>query len=270
MDYEEQFIEGTDKTLSRLNEHHVRAILNILVESTFFYRTDDVDLFAYLRSNLDDFNQFFNHFYGWELYVDRSVARVIKPREFNNALKPSQRDLFDLTRRDECVVFLLLIEFYEKLLRDLSISYDDEGSVRFLLADFIQYSINRFIEELGEGHENDKTVLEAARRVFPKLIKYRFIEQIEKEDAAKDETLPGGMREHVMYEFLPGIHCYRPDILTLKEVIGLYKEPAEEVSSVQKADGSMEEADNSEPSEEIAEESVAEGSEDSLSSETLE
>ncbi len=231
MEYEEQFIEGADKNLSRLNEHHVRAILNILIESPFFYRTDDVDLFAYLRSNQDDFNQFFTHFYGWELYVDRSVARVIKPNEFNNALKSSQRDLFDLTRRDECVLFLLLIEFYEKLLRDLNISYDDEGSVRFLLADFVQYAINRFIEELGEGKGNDKAVLEAARRVFPKLIRYRFIDQIEKEDADKDETLPGGMREHVMYEFLPGIHCYRPDILTLKEVIGLYKETNSETAS---------------------------------------
>jgi len=76
MDYEEQFIEGADKFLSRLNEHHVRAILNILVESTFFYRTDDIDLFAYLRSNQDDFNQFFNHFYSWELFVYKLAQSV--------------------------------------------------------------------------------------------------------------------------------------------------------------------------------------------------
>ena len=222
MDFDEQFVEGADKYLDQLNAHYVRAVVNILTESPFFYRADDVDLFDYLRNHQDDFHQFFTHFFGWELYVDRKVARVIKPREYNNALRPSQRDLFDLTRRDECTAFLLLVEFYEKLLRDLNISYDDEGAVRFLLADFVQYGISRFVEELGEGVQADRIVLDACRRVFPKLVRYRFVEQVEKEDAAEDEQLPAGMREHVMYEFLPGIHCYRPDVLTFKEIMKLY------------------------------------------------
>jgi len=222
MNFDEQFQEGADKFLEHLNSYHVRAVLNILTEAPFFYRTDDIDLFDYLRSHQDDFHQFFTHFFGWELYVDRRVARVIKPQEFNNALRPSQRDLFDLTRRDECTAFLLLVEFYEKMLRDLNASYDDENAVRFLLADFVQYGIDRFIEELGENVHADKIMLEACRRLFPKLVRYRFIAQIEKADAEADEQLPGGMREHVMYEFLPGIHCYRPDILTFKEIMKLY------------------------------------------------
>jgi len=106
------------------------------------------------------------------------------------------------------------------------VSYDDEGPLRFLLADFVQYCLDRFAEEIGENHPGDRVVLAACRSLFPKLIKYRFIEQIEKEDAAADEQLPGGMREHVMYEFQPGIHCYRPDILTLKEVMQLYTSSA--------------------------------------------
>ena len=219
----EHFVEGADRYLDQLNPQHVRALLNILTEAPFFYRTDDVDLFAYLRSHEDDFHQFFTHYFGWEFYIDRRIARVIKPHEFNEGLRPSQRDLFDLTRREECAVFLLLVEFYEKTLRDLNISYDDESPVRFLLADFVQYCLERFAEELGEQSPGDRVILPACRALFPKLIRYRFIEQIEKEEAAKDEQLPGGMREHVMYEFLPGVHCYRPDVLTLKEVMQLYQ-----------------------------------------------
>jgi len=231
MDFDEQFQEGSDKFLEHLNPYNVRAVLNILTESPFFYRKDDIDLFDYVRSHQDDFHQFFTHFFGWELYVDRRVARLIKPQEYNDALRPNQRDLFDLTRRDECTAFLLLVEFYEKILRDLNASYDDEGSIRFLLADFVQYGIDRFIEELGENIHADKIILDAYRRLFPKLIRYRFIVQLEKEDASADEILPGGMKEHVMYEFLPGIHCYRPDILTFKEIMKLYVPRSEEKSS---------------------------------------
>lgn len=222
MEPRDQFVEGADRALEQLNVHYVRAVLNILTEAPFFYRADDADLFDYLRSHHDDLQQFFAHYFGWELYTDRRLARLIKPQECNPALRPSQRDLFDLTRRDECTVFLLLVEFYEKMLRDLNVSYDDEGAVRFLLADFVQYCLDRFKEELGDKTPGDRVVLEACRTLFPKLIKYRFVDQVEKEDAAGDEQLPAGMREHVMYEFLPGIHCYRPDILTFKEVIKLY------------------------------------------------
>lgn len=236
MEVQEHFVEGADKYLDQLNAHYVRALLNILTESPFFYRADDVDLFDYLRGHQDDFQQFVAHYFGWELYTDRRVARVIKPREYNAGLKPSQRDLFDLTRRDECTVFLLLVEYYERLLRDLNVNYDDEGAVRFLLADFVQYCIDRFNEELGVKAPGDRVVLEACRTLFPKLIRYRFLDQVEKEDAAKDEHLPGGMREHVMYEFLPGIHCYRPDVLTLKEVVKLYTDAAPELEAEEAGD----------------------------------
>ncbi|RLC45541.1 MAG: hypothetical protein DRI23_13410, partial [Candidatus Cloacimonadota bacterium] len=77
MDFDEQFQEGSDRFLEHLNNYHVRAVLNILTESPFFYRNDDVDLFDYVRSNQDDFHQFFTHFFGWELYVDRRVAGLI-------------------------------------------------------------------------------------------------------------------------------------------------------------------------------------------------
>jgi hypothetical protein len=249
MDVTEQFIEGADRSLDHLNIHNVRALLNSLIESPFFYHHDDPDLFGYLRSNQEDIEQFFTHYFGWELYVDRQVARVIKPQQHNTALRPSQRDLFDLTRRDECTAFMLLVEFYEKLMRDLNVSYDDDRNIRFLLADFVQYSIDRCVEEMGEEHSMDRAILDASRVLFPKLIKYRFIEQVEKEDAARDEKLPGGMREHVMYEFLPGIHCYRPDILTFKEVIKLYTDskPATEAGQEDESEDDTPEQPNAEP-----------------------
>ena len=237
MEFQEQFVEGADRTLEQLNVHYVRALLNILTETPFFYRGDDGDLFEYLRAHQDDFQQYLAHYFGWELYTDRRMARVVKPREYNTALRPSQRDLFDLTRRDECTVFLLLVEYYEKLLRDLNVSYDDEGSLRFLLADFVQYSLDRFKEELDDKAPGDRVLLDACRSLFPKLIRYRFLEQVEKEDAARDEQLPGGMREHVMYEYLPGIHCYRPDVLTLKEVVKLYTDAAPELEAEEEGSG---------------------------------
>ena len=80
MEQSEQFLEGTDRSLDQLNVHYVRALLNILTEAPFFYRNDDSDLFEYLRSHQDDFHQFFAHYFGWELYTDRRMARVMARR----------------------------------------------------------------------------------------------------------------------------------------------------------------------------------------------
>lgn len=218
----ENEVQSGAELIDQLNFHSVRALLNVLTEAPFFYQTDDPDLFAYLRLNQEAIGHFFMRYFAWELYVDRQVARLIKPQLYNNSLKPSQRDLFDLTRRDECSVFMLLLEFYEKLLRDFNSNYDDDKRLRFLLSDFVQYCFNRFREELDEDDNSERIIVEACRSLFPKLIKYRFIEQIEKAEADRDEKLPEGLREQVMYEFLPGIHCYRPDILTFREIVRLY------------------------------------------------
>ena len=220
--YFEKDQENYSDQIDQLNIHNVRALLNVLTESPFFYQTDDPDLFAYLRINQEAIGHFFVRYFGWELYVDRQLARVIKPQLYNNALKPSQRDLFDLTRRDECSVFMLLLEFYEKLLRDFNSNYDDDKRMRFLLSDFVQYCFNRFKEELEDTESSERAIVEACRTLFPKLTKYRFLEQKEKAEAQKDERLPEGMFEQVMYEFLPGIHCYRPDVLTFREIARLY------------------------------------------------
>ena len=222
--------ENYSDQIDSLNIHNVRALLNVLTESPFFYQTDDPDLFAYLRMNQEAIGHFFMRYFGWELYVDRQAARIIKPQLYNGALKPSQRDMFDLTRRDECSVFMLLLEFYEKLLRDFNSNYDDYKRLRFLISDFVQYCFNRFNEELEDGESSERAIVEACRTLFPKLIKYRFIEQKEKAEASKDERLPEGLEVQVMYEFLPGIHCYRPDILTFKEIARLYDKSGSEES----------------------------------------
>lgn len=220
--YYEREAENGSEQIDQLNIHTVRALLNVLTEAPFFYQTDDPDLFAYLRLNQEAVGHFLMRYFAWELYVDRQVARIIKPQLYNDGLKPSQRDLFDLTRRDECSVFMLLLEFYEKLLRDFNSNYDDDKRLRFLLSDFVQYCFNRFKEELEDGQGSERTIVEACRTLFPKLVKYRFIEQKEKAEAQKDDNLPEGMQEQVMYEFLPGIHCYRPDVLTFREIARLY------------------------------------------------
>jgi len=230
MEYRESNSENF--TLNDLNKTYVKIITNILIEAPFFYMKDDPDLFSYLRSHQENFKAFFEHYFGWELYVDRQVARLIKPTFHNQVLKPGQKDFFDLTRRDECTVFMMLIEYYEKIMRDLNISYDDDKHIRFLLADFVTYCIQRAIEELGENNKIEKAILDGCRTLFPKLIKYRFIEQIDKVEADKNEELPGDMHEHIMFEFLPGIHCYRPDILIFKEVIKLFSNDKTEMDEL--------------------------------------
>ena len=197
-----------------LSRRRVRGVLNCLTESTFFYRDDDPDLFAYLRRHRAEFERFFDDHFGWDLHVDRKAARLFKRDQFNKALTPKQRNLFDLTRRDECIHFMLLLEFYETQLAAQNVHFEHDEDLNFVLADFVEHAVGRYRKELGDAAPGDREILGHIQSLFRELEKHRFIHLLETADVDRDERLIGGQIEHLLYAFLPGIRCYDPGRLS--------------------------------------------------------
>ena len=209
--------------LDRRGRERVRAVLNVLTESTFFYRDDDADLFFFLRRNQAAFRELFEGYFGWRLYVDRQCARLIKERHYNEAVRPSQRALFDLRRRDECLLFALLLEFHEEEGQRQGVTPDDDRRLRFLLADFVTFAIRRCREELGDATPPEARLFEATRPLFEQLERHRFVRLVDKKQAEAGDELPAGMAEHLLYEFLPGIRCYDPSLAARGVVVRAYR-----------------------------------------------
>lgn len=215
--------------LDRRGRERVRAVLNVLVESTFFYRDDDPDLFFFLRRNQAAVRELFESYFGWRLHVDRRCARLIKERQYNEALRPSQRALFDLRRRDECLLFAVLLEFHEEEGQRQGVTPDDDRPLRFLLADFVAFAMRRFREELDEATPPEARIFEATRPLFEQLERHRFVRLVDRNRAEAGENLPAGMGEHLLYEFLPGIRCYDPSLAARSVVVRAYRNaPGEE------------------------------------------
>ena len=209
--------------LDRRGRDRVRAVLNVLTESTFFYREDDPDLFFFVRRNQAAFRELFENYFGWRLHVDRQCARLLKERQYNEALRPSQRALFDLRRRDECLLFALLLEFHEEEGQRQGVTPDDDRHLRFLLADFVTFAIRRFREELADATPPEGRMLEATRPLFEQLERHRFVRLVDKKQAEAGDELPAGMAEHLLYEFLPGIRCYDPSLAARSVVLRAYR-----------------------------------------------
>ncbi len=197
--------------IEKLSQKSVRAVLNCLTESTFFYRADDRDTFDYLRRHRAEFERFFHHYFDWDLHVDRKAARLFRRGgPFNAGLTPRQRDLFDLTRRDECLVFMLLLEFHEREMAAQNQSYEQDEDVRFLISDFFAHVLARYREELGERAPADRELWGHVRTVFRELERHRFVRLLERGAPADSDLLPEGQSEQELWTFLPGIHCYDP------------------------------------------------------------
>jgi len=187
----------------KINRQHARAVLNVLLEAPFFYRDDDEDLFLFLRRNRAEFERFFDEHFGWELLVDGRCARLYKPHWRNGALKPSQHDVFDVTRRNDCIAFLLVLEYYEHLLEEQNLSVDDPDPPRFYFGSLFEFAVERFAEALGDGAPGEADVRKLLRGVMPTLLRYRLLRELEppRDDPAVD-------RDNLIYECLPGLHCY--------------------------------------------------------------
>jgi hypothetical protein len=188
----------------KINGSRVTSALNVLVEAPYFYREDDPDLFAFLRRHRSEFERFFRELYDWELVVDARTARLYKARWHNRALKPSQHDVFDLTRRNDCIAFLLVLEFYEQLLEQANLASDDAVSPRFTFGELFEVARARFAEELPAPPVEDE-VRKILRGLMPALVRYRFVRELPRDDAAPGDSIED---DQVLYEALPGLHHY--------------------------------------------------------------
>jgi hypothetical protein len=142
------------------------------------------------------------------------MARLFKGEPANPRLPPSGRDLFHLTRRDECLLFVLLLEFHEQELSRQNLHYERDDDARFLLEDFVRFAFARARELLAERAPPDAKLVEGISALFAKLERHRFIAEVQREEAAAGESMPEGIREHVLYQALPGLHAYDPSAIT--------------------------------------------------------
>jgi hypothetical protein len=188
----------------KLSGERVRRVLNVLLEAPFFYRADDPDLFLFLRKHQAPFRRFFEELLGWQLVVDGRAARVVKDRWENPALRRSQHDAFDLTRRDDCIAFLLVLEFHEHLLEERNASIDDPEPLRFHFGELYEWACARFGEVLGARAPSPDAVRKILRDLVPTLLRYRFLAELE----PAPEEVGLADRENLIYECLPGLYLY--------------------------------------------------------------
>lgn len=193
-----------------VSKHRVQAILNVLIEAPFFYKEDQPELFAFLRRHLAEFQRFYEELYGWRLVVDLACARLYKPRWYNGALKPSQHDVFDLTRRDDCIAFLLVLEFYEHLLEERNVGVDDPEALRFEFGELFAFARTRLGEVLGEQAPDDDGVRRLLRGLTPTLLRYRFLSEV----PPSREERSGLEPDRYLYECLPALHHYDVRLLS--------------------------------------------------------
>lgn len=190
------------------NEQRVQKILNILLEAPYFYRDDDLTLFLFLSKYKRAFAGFFKKFYGWDIIVDPKCARLYKPAWYNEKVTEVNRDMFNFTRRDECVAFLLLLEFFERQLQEQSVSIEEKENLRFRFGSFLEFACTRFREVFPErtAYYTDEQVRKAVRAIMPALHKYRFLREIPRgdEDVKDDDTI---------YECLPAMWLYKGERL---------------------------------------------------------
>ncbi len=199
--------------LARLLERsgdRVRAVLNILVESPYFYVSDDQDLFFFLRRHRREFAEFFAAYYGWTLLMDAKCARVYKPEWYNKAINPASRIMFNFTRRDECLAFMMLLEFYEHQLEENDMTADDKENLRFRFGDLLAHVCRRFVEcfpEKAENYAEDAVRARILKPIMPELEKFRFVKKIKPPDDldAREDDL--------IYEALPALYHYNGSAL---------------------------------------------------------
>ena len=190
------------------NEQKVQKTLNILLETPYFYRDDDLSLFLFLSKYKRAFAAFFQKFYGWELLVDPKCARLYKPVWYNEKVTEVNRDMFNFTKRDECVAFLLLLEFFERELQEQAVSTDEPNNLRFHFGSFLKFACVRFCEVFPQktDYYTDEQVRKTIRAIMPSLLKYRFLREIPRGD-------DDGESSDTIYECLPALWLYKGERL---------------------------------------------------------
>ena len=182
----------------------VRAVLNLLVESPYFYRNDDEELFFFLRRYRSTFEEFYTESYGWRLLVDDKCARVFKERWYNRDITESNRDIFGFRRRDECIAFMMLLEFFEHQVEEHAVTTDKRDNLRFRFGDLLQYCQQRFVALFPDDvrYSEEHVRAKILRPIMPVLERYRLLRKLlppaDMEATAAD----------TIFEALPALYHY--------------------------------------------------------------
>ena len=187
----------------------VRAILNMLVEAPYFYKEDNENLFYFLNRHKRSFERFFKNYYGWTLHLDAKCARVYKDRWYNKAITPANQDVFNFSKRDEAIAFMILLEFFEHQIDEQAMSVDDKDNLAFRYGDLLEYTQRRFNELFGEeAYSGEQIRGKVLRAVMPKLERYRFIAKV---PVPPDEIIGD---DDTIYEALPALYHYNTNALS--------------------------------------------------------
>jgi hypothetical protein len=196
--------------LATRSPERVRAVCNLLTESPYLYRDDDESSFNFLRRHRAEFASFFEMFFGWTLVVDLKCARLYKEKWYNGAVTESNRDMFNFTKRDECLAFMMLLEFFEHQLDENDMTVEDRENLRFRFGDCLEFCTRRFVEL----YENDtqrytpeQVRSRILRQVFPILERYRFVRKVQPEPGMRIDE------ESTIYEALPALYHYNAGYL---------------------------------------------------------
>ena len=197
--------------LLKRSGERVRAVLNVMMESPYFYATDNQDLFFFLKRHRREFTEFFKTFYGWTLLMDSKCVRVYKAEWYNPAISSSARTMFNFTRRDECLAFMMLLEFYEHQLEENGMTVEDKNNLRFRFGDLLGHVHRRFNEcfpEKEETYSEDFIRARVLKPIMPELERYRFLQKIKPPEdlSTKDDDL--------IYEALPAMYHYNGNALS--------------------------------------------------------
>ncbi len=190
------------------NRDEVVRINNVLTEAAWFYKSDDPELYYTLQHNEQAFAEFFRRNFNWELRVDGKCARLVKDRVYNPELGANTVQ-FKLRGRDEYIAFLLMIEFYEKLLSEQSLSAGDRENPTFTFGEYLEHVAMRMQALFPERNDLDAESIKkkTLRTLMDKLIDYRFIKELPR-DTGEVIRL-----ENTIYEALPACYQYNPAAL---------------------------------------------------------
>lgn len=222
--------------IDRVDRDLARRVLNVLTEAPYFYREDDPELFQDLRRRKAAFEQFFERYFGWTLILDPRCARLLKRKRENRALLDSQSDSFGLTRRNHCLVFALLLEYFEVEARRTNWDADRDEHLRFFYNEFLEHGKRRFAELLGERAPDDAALRRDIQDTWEVLLRYRFIRFVE---PTAFEKLEGASKGALLFEFLPAVYLYDTRVLADPKWVENLKAATEESAPAPANDDSI-------------------------------
>ncbi|CAM2011361.1 DUF2398 family protein [Acanthopleuribacter pedis] len=201
------------ESLDHLMQRHrdkVQQALNLLVESPYFYKSDNELLFYFVNRHKRAFEKFFADYYDWKFFMDGKCARVYKARWYNREITPKNRDIFNFTKRDEAMAFMMLLEFFEKQIDEQAVSVEENENLMFRYGDLFEYVHRRFASlfDNDERYSGEYLRAKALGPIMPKLERYRFIKKV----PVPPEDVMG--EDEYLYEALPALYHFNTETLS--------------------------------------------------------